>query len=99
MKLKEERKLTQKAVDEILSDVTELCTDIVSDLRECITTELQSHDMSIDDLPRLKDIFDESFCYSRPFKGLETAYLQLSFYKDHFQMIVSYTLMLNSCNT
>lgn len=54
--MKEERKLTQRVVNEILTDVTELCTDIVSNLQEFVEAELN---ITMDDLPKLKEVFDE----------------------------------------
>ena len=34
-------------------------------------------------------LFDDSSPYSRPFDGLDTRFRQMSFYKKHFNLIVS----------
>ena len=88
MKLKEVRRLTQQSVNEILGDVTELCTSIVTELGEQVSAELQSTNVCMEGLPRLKELFNHSSIYCRPFNGLDSTYLQFSFYKDHFGLIV-----------
>lgn len=51
IKVKEERKLTQRVLEEILLDITDLCTDIVSNLRKSVSTELESLNMKMEDMP------------------------------------------------
>lgn len=51
LRLKEENKLTQSAVDEILSDVTELCSSVVHQLGSELHDVLNSAGLNPNDIP------------------------------------------------
>ena len=94
LKLKEGRKLTQSATDEILSDVTELCSTVVSNLGNDLRQRLESASINPNDIPGFDAMFNEASPYANPFKNLKTQYLQQSFYQSNFNLVVSsYTII------
>ena len=94
LKLKEGRKLTQSATEEILQDVTELCGGIITNLKSDIYTVLSAAGINVDDVSGLEDLFQDESSYVKPFSKLETQYLQMSYYKSHLGFIVSILLLL-----
>ena len=92
LKLKEGRKLTQSATEEILQDVTELCCDMVTNLKSDIYKVLASAGISADDVSGLEDLFQDESSYMKPFSKLETQYLQMSYYKSHLGFVVSISI-------
>lgn len=89
LKLKEGRKLTQSATEEILQDVTELCCDMISNLKSDIYKVLSSAGINGDDVSGLEDLFHDESPYMNPFSKLETQYLQKSYYKTYLGFVVS----------
>jgi len=89
LKLKEGRKLTQSAVDEILSDVTELCTNIVCQLGNDLRGVMKSSNVNPDDIPGFNALVNETSPYASPFANIKTQYLQLSYYRKHLNFVVS----------
>ena len=94
MKVKEERKMTQRSIGEIVGDVSELCSDTVTRLGEQVFAKLQSAGIAPTDIPGLADLFADSSPYCRPFDGLDTYFRQLSFYRRHFILVVSVKMLL-----
>ena len=91
LKLKERRKLTQVTLDEVLHDVTELCTDLVTLLGESVMELLKSAGVSLECVPGLQELFAEDSDFCKPFKNLDTHYKQLAFSRAHFNLVVSVT--------
>jgi len=89
LKLKEGRKLTQSAVDEILSDVTELCTNVVCQLGDDLRGVLKSSNVNPDGIPGLNALINQTSPYASPFANIKTQYLQLSYYRKHLNFVVS----------
>lgn len=89
LKLKEGRKLTQSAVDEILSDVTELCTNVVCQLGDQLRSVLNSSNINPNDISGLNALISETSPYASPFANITTQYLQLSYYRKHLNFVVS----------
>ena len=97
LKLKEKRKLTQSALEEILQDLTELCTDLVTQLGERVVAALTSAGVMTREVPGLLELFDsEKSKFCQPFHHLNTYHRQLSFYRANFNFVVcrSYELFL-----
>lgn len=88
LKLKEKRKLTQSALEEILQDVTELCTDLVRELGERVASTLLSAGVKAEEVPGLLELFDEKSECCQPFHHLNTYHRQLSFYRANFNFVV-----------
>ena len=86
--------MTQSAVNEILSDVTELTTNIVSHLRQELRDALRPLAFSSSDIPNFDSIFSEDSLYANPFRNLHTQHLQMSYYRKNFNFVVSIAEML-----
>ena len=89
LKLKEGRKLTQSTTEEILSDVTELCSNVMCRLRHDIQESLDSAGVDINDIPGLDTLLSETSPYATPFSNLNSQFLQLSYYRNHLNFVVS----------
>ena len=72
LKLKEKRKLIQSTLDEILQDVTELCTDFVAELGKHVASTLLSAGVKAEEVPGLLELFDEKSECCQPFHHLNT---------------------------
>lgn len=88
MKIKEQRRLPQSTVNEIVGDVSELCANNVAILGEEVFKLLKSAGITTE-VPGLRELFNPSSRYCQPFDGLNTTYLQMSFYRKHFKLVVS----------
>ena len=88
LKVKETNKLTQVCTDNVLSDVTNLCSSIIHDLTAAVKQKLISHNAP----PELhQDIMNVMTTpnFSKPFEGLETSYKQMQYLRQHFNYVVS----------
>ena len=86
LSLKEKHRLTQTCIDYTVSQVQEMVTFIIDDLKSA--TEHSIQQQLADTHVELPDI---SLCFENinPFKGLETEHKQMKFYKDTFGLVVS----------
>lgn len=88
LKTKERHKISQTAINSIIEDVTNFFQVYLSHIHDAIRQRLKG-DVDDDILSSLSPIFDPDGGYGKPFKGLETEYLQLKFFRRKFSMIVS----------
>lgn len=96
LKLKEGRKLIQSATEEILADVAEICSTLINCLGEDLYKLLNSVDINPENIPGLKDLFKEESLYTQPFRGIDTFYLQMSYYRSHLNFVVLLCLYTRS---
>lgn len=89
LKLKESQNLTQSVTEEILGDVTELCSNMASSLEADLRKIMSAARINPDDISGLKELFHGDSPYHKPFNKLNTQYLQMSYYKSHFNFVVS----------
>lgn len=95
LKIKETNKLTQTCTENILQDVTHLCTSINLDLISMVKQKLDMHNAT----PELShDLISalQSDTYNQPFKGLETHYRLMQCLKESFNFVVRLTLLDNT---
>ncbi len=90
LKVKEKRKLTQSTLEEILQDVTELFTDLVTQLGERVAATLQSAGRTAVEIPGLLELFSDKSEFCQPFQHLNTYHRQLSFYRANFNFVVGF---------
>ena len=85
--LKEQHRLTQVAINFLVSQVKEIIECIVKDVKSMVSEVLVEHSFvsSSDDL----ECFTKCYENTNPFTGLETEYRQKKFYKTHFNLVVS----------
>jgi len=91
--LKEERKLTQTALQGVIEGVTTLSRCRLDALHVEVCSVLNAAGISPSSIPELNELFDRDGPFGQPFSGLETQHQQLHFYKTHFQFIVSCSFM------
>ena len=83
LKVKEEHKVCQSALDRMVGDVKSLWQAATSEVKEKVLKCAGENSMLCD---QLADNFDET----TPFDGLESEYNQIKYYKDNFNYVVSY---------
>ena len=89
LKVQEQHKLPQSTMEEILRDVTGLFQDTLSDLQQQVCTRISAAGIDLNQVPGLAELFQDQSEFATPFMGLETQYLQLKFYKENFNFVVS----------
>ena len=92
--LKEERKLTQTALQGVAEGVTTWSRSRLSALHAEVCSTLNAAGVSPSSISGLNELFDSDGPFGRPFSGLETQHQQLTFYKTHFQFVVRYSFVL-----
>lgn len=78
--LKERYKLTQTAVDFVLSQVKETVSLVTDEVKKGVKNSLADVD---------EETIDKCFETAELFDGLETEHMQTRFYQEHFGLIVS----------
>ncbi len=86
MQLKEERLLTQAAVDDVVSGCKEVLGYTLSHIKAGVSRSLSKSGINFEDIDGLDDVFSD---VSDPFVGLESAYLQDKFISQELGCIVS----------
>ena len=79
--------LTQSCMENLLSDVTDICTNIIDELKVDIVQKLRSASTPSSVIEEISTCDNES--YRQPFIGLETQYKQLEFYRKHLNFVLS----------
>ena len=90
MGLKEKHKLTQVALQGVIEGVTSLIQCQLDSLHTQVCQQLRSANTPEAVIGNLDSLFSENGTVGQPFAGLETQYQQLKFYRDHFNLIVSF---------
>ena len=87
LKIKETNKLTQSCTENILHDVTHLCSSIIADLTAEVKGKLVAYNMPSGLDKEIISIL-QSDSYSNPFKDLETGYKQKQYLRECFNFVV-----------
>ena len=92
LKIREANMLTQTCTENLLTDITDICTNIVEDLKTDIAHQLKSALITVPStvIKEISETFDNEI-YRQPFVGLETQYKQLQFYQKHLNFVVRIT--------
>jgi hypothetical protein len=94
---KEQRKVSQTALDGLISDFTELLQQSVDHLMTKISVCLQRRGLNISSFEGLQEAFGDP-CIVQPFKHLHSKHLQESFYREHLDLLVcSYLIGEGTC--
>ena len=91
LKMKEERRLTQVAVDDIISGVTSMLDQSVCHVKAGVRAKLSEIGVDVTNLPGLEEVFSE---LQQPFSGLETAFKQEKYYKESLSLLVGQLITL-----
>lgn len=94
MGLKEKHKLTQVALQGVIEGVTSLMQCHFDSLHTQVCQQLRSANTPETVIGNLSSLFSENGTVGQPFAGLETQHQQLKFYRDHFNLIVSFSISM-----
>ena len=86
IKLKEQRRVTQVTIDDIISGVEGLLQQTVSRAKAGVRAKLAQQGISPTDIIGLDEVFDGIF---QPFGGLETAFKQERYFTECLGLVVS----------
>ena len=89
LKAKERWKISQTALDGLISDFTQIIQQTVDELRAIVSRCLQRHGLSISTFEGLQDAFVDPYIIS-PFSQLHSKHLQETFYQEHLDLLVCY---------
>ena len=87
LKTREEGRLTQKALNQVVQSTSSLCDQVVSNLKAQVTQVIQKVGLNEADQKTILDSLGGISC--DPFEGLRTEYKQEKFYKENFNYLVS----------
>lgn len=87
LKLSEGRKLSEVAIQDVITGCTNVCTAMQSELKDTVLQKLTEHQV---DAAVTADVIQAiSDTCQNPFAGLSSSYLREKYYKEHFNYIVS----------
>ena len=85
LKLKEHRRLSQVAIDDIVEEWGELFSHSVRRLSASVREKLSSNGIDVDDIDGLDQVFED---VPHPFEGLKTRFLQEKYYRQSLGLVV-----------
>ncbi len=85
LKLKEHRRVTQTAIDDVVEGCQSLFQQTLLTLHSGVRSCLAGHGVDPDSVTGLKETF---LNYSDPFLGLENKYKQENYYKEKLGLVV-----------
>lgn len=88
LKAKEERRVSQRALDGLLEDFHEVCEIQRNALRDEVKKCLDGLKCTSVVIDAVDKVIERS-CSASPFDGLHTAYLQQQYFQKHFHFVVS----------
>ena len=89
LKLKESKRLSQVAIDDIVHEWEGLFSHSVQQLHARIRAKLASIGIDVNDIEGLNEVFRD---VPNPFEGLETRHKQEKFYREKLGLVVSLSL-------
>ena len=92
LKIRETNSLTQSCTEKLLNDITDMCADIIDELKEDIFQNLKSASTPSPLIEEINAICDDVI-YRQPFMGLETQYKQQQFYIKHLNFVVRFCVL------
>lgn len=86
LKLKEQQRITQVALDDVVNGSRALFSETINRVQASVEANLAETGFDPDSIPGLRDAFRN---VADPFKDLETQFLQQKYFRDKFNLIVS----------
>ena len=86
IKLKEQRRVSQVTIDDIVTGLEGLLQQTVSRAKAGVRAKLAEQGVSPADISGLDEVFDD---IAQPFSGLETAFKQEKYFKECLGLVVS----------
>ena len=88
LKLKEERRLSQLAVNGLIGDISTLLEEEISSLKKDVIKCMHEEHASTELISKIHKQFSDKIT-APPFEGLQTAYLQKKYFTENFHLVVS----------
>ena len=89
LQAKEANRLTQRATENMMENVTTLVKNAVEILRMGVQNRLDSAGLRFDAVPGLAELFEDDHSISNPFAHVNTEYKQAAYFKENFSLVVS----------
>ena len=89
LKTREGYKLTQSALENIIQDITSLIQFLLHKTYIAVEEALKNAHISSCQIPDLATVFNPDGLFGRPFQGLESAYQQMKYCREHLGLVVS----------
>ena len=86
LKLKEERRLTQVAIDDVVEGIEAVLEQSVIRTKAGVRAKLATHGINPDTITGLDEVFLDA---THPFTGLETCFKQEKYFRDVLGLLVS----------
>lgn len=86
IKLKEQRRISQVAIDDVVGGCISLFSHTVHRLQAGVRAKLAESGVDPSMVDGLESVFED---VTNPFKGLETCYLQEKYFRDTLGLVVS----------
>ena len=93
LKTRETYKLTQNATEGIIQDISTLTQFLLVRVHMHVKEALLKVEVQSHEVPGLDLIFNPESHFGNPFQGLETFHLQTKYYKEHFVLFVSISIV------
>ena len=78
-------------MEAVLKDISGLVQDLLLDLHQKVNSTLQSAGVDPGQISGLAGLFHPESEFARPFSNLETQHMQLKFYRQNFNLVVSHS--------
>lgn len=88
LKTKETHQLTQTVMNSIIKDTTIFSQIMLGELHYATTEKLTAAGVDSQIIGSLAPLFQDYGRFGQPFQGLETTYLQMKYFQQHFNFIV-----------
>ena len=85
LKLKEHRRISQIALDDIVEEWGDLFSHTVKRLSATVCAKLSSTGINVEDIDGLDQLFED---LPHPFEGLKTRFLQKNFFRESLGLVV-----------
>lgn len=89
LKTKETHRLMQTVMNSVIQDTTTFMQVMLGDLHYATTEKLAAAGVDPQIIGSLAPLFQDSGRFGQPFRGLETTYRQMKYFRLHFRFIVS----------
>lgn len=86
LRTREEGRLTQTALDQVVHSTSSLCEQVASNLKSQVSVAIQTVGLTEGDQKKVLDSLESISC--DPFEGLRTEYKQEKFYMENFSYLV-----------
>ena len=97
MQIKEEGKLTQKNLDHVVNRTTQIVHNTIDMVKNGVAERLDAFGITLDDIPGLKEFFEEENHIFDPFKDIANFREQVKYYRENFNLVVSFLDFLLIC--